>query len=313
MRRPLLLQETGGCFAKAPGRHICINVPVAETEIHPCVAFFVHVRCDTLRRGFLHGLRILLVSISSAAQVLRCRAELQVVMVRPWKGGNYLRNRSLVRFRIINMAFCIRDYHEMRRARAHIIRFHHNSENKKAASLLRLVRFKVSNRQRLAKQADLQGDAPYLRPVTLHMASLGLWTLPFCSLTRISPTFCSVASLPIESTPLFSSVGISTEWVLFPLQQQRDGRGLLLVAAHVTHGRQPWTTCRRRCTSELCSSRLRTAKPSTRETRGQACWSCTLPVETQLRKGADPSLNNQACSLRGTPACCTFASLVLRI
>ena len=34
------------------------------------------------------------------------------------------------------------------------------------------------------------------------MASLGLWTLPFCSLARISSTFCSVASLPIESTPL---------------------------------------------------------------------------------------------------------------
>ena len=34
------------------------------------------------------------------------------------------------------------------------------------------------------------------------MASLGLWTLPFCSLARISPTFCSVASLPIESTPV---------------------------------------------------------------------------------------------------------------
>ena len=33
------------------------------------------------------------------------------------------------------------------------------------------------------------------------MASLGLWTLPFCSLARISPTFCSVASLPIESRP----------------------------------------------------------------------------------------------------------------
>ena len=27
--------------------------------------------------------------------------------------------------------------------------------------------------------------------------------MPFCSLARISPTFCSVASLPIESTPLF--------------------------------------------------------------------------------------------------------------
>ena len=52
-----------------------------------------------------------------------------------------------------------------------------------------------------------------------------------------------------------------------------------MVAAHVAHGRQPWTTCRRRCTSELCSSRLWTANPSTHETRGQACWSRTLPIK----------------------------------
>ena len=86
-----------------------------------------------------------------------------------------------------------------------------------------------------------------------------------------------------------------------------------MVAAHVAHGRQPWTTCRRRCTSEQCSSRLRTARTSTHETRGQACWSYTPPVAPQLCRGADPSLNNQTCSLRATPACCTFASLELRI
>ena len=89
----------------------------------------------------------------------------------------------------------------------------------------------------------------------------------------------------------------STEGVLFPLQrrplQQRDGRGLLLVAAHVAHERQPLTTCRRRCTSKQCSSRLRTARTSTNETRGQACWSRILPVAMQPREGADPSLANQ--------------------
>ena len=72
-------------------------------------------------------------------------------MVRPWKAGNYLRNRLLVRFRIIRMAFCIRDYHETRRARAHIVRCHHDSGNNKAAAPLRLLRFKVSNRHGLAK------------------------------------------------------------------------------------------------------------------------------------------------------------------
>ena len=48
------------------------------------------------------------------------------------------------------------------------------------------------------------------------MASLGLWTLPFCGLARIFPTFCSVVSLTIELTPLFSSNSTSTEWVFFP-------------------------------------------------------------------------------------------------
>ena len=48
-------------------------------------------------------------------------------------------------------------------------------------------------------------------------------------------------------------------------------------------------------------------------TRGQVCWSCPLPVAPQLCRGADPSLNNQTCSLRATPACCTCASLELRI
>ena len=86
-----------------------------------------------------------------------------------------------------------------------------------------------------------------------------------------------------------------------------------MVAAHVAHERQLWTTCRRRCTSELCSSRLRTADPSTHETRGQACWACPLPVALQPRRGADPSLNSQTCSLRAKPACCDFARLALRI
>ena len=45
----------------------------------------------------------------------------------------------------------------------------------------------------------------------------------------------------------------------------------------------------------------------TPETRGQACWSRTLPVATQPREGADPSLHNQTCLLRATPACCKFA------
>ena len=48
-------------------------------------------------------------------------------------------------------------------------------------------------------------------------------------------------------------------------------------------------------------------------TRGQVCWSCPPPVAPQLRRGADPSLNNPTCSLHAMPACYTFASLELRI
>ena len=88
-------------------------------------------------------------------------------MVRPWKAGIYLRYRQLVRLRIIMMAFGIRDYHETRRARAHIVRCHHDSGTNKAASLLRLLRFEVSTRQGLAKYADLQWDTLCLRPVAL--------------------------------------------------------------------------------------------------------------------------------------------------
>ena len=80
-----------------------------------------------------------------------CHGPRPSVMVRPWNAGNYLRTWKLVRFRHIKLAFCIWDYHETRRARAHIARCHHGSGNNNAASLLRLLRFKVSNRQGLAK------------------------------------------------------------------------------------------------------------------------------------------------------------------
>ena len=154
-------------------------------------------------------------------------------------------------------------------------------------------------------------------PCYLKMASLGLWALPFYSLARISPTFCSVASLPTEPTSL-SFLG----W-------HPDGVGPLPPPAATTttarrqgapvgrRARGTWTATldyvQKTCTSELCSSRLRTAKPSTHETRGQACWSCTLSVEIQPREGADPSITDQTCSLRATPTCCTFASLALRM
>ena len=96
---------------------------------------------------------------------------------------------------------------------------------------------KVSNHHGLAKLADLQGDTLCLRPVTVQY---GVVRLMDFAILQSGLNLSDVVQRCIAShrvTPLFSSDGISTEWVLFPLQrrplQQREGRGLLLVAAHV--------------------------------------------------------------------------------
>ena len=67
-----------------------------------------------------------------------------IVMVWPWKAGNYPQNRQLVRFGIVWMAFCIRDNHDIGRARARTVRCHNDSGNNRAASLL-LLRFKKAS------------------------------------------------------------------------------------------------------------------------------------------------------------------------
>ena len=155
-----------------------------------------------------------------------------------------------------------------------------------------------------------------LRAIPAQMASLGWWTLPFCSLARMSPTFCTVASIPIESTPhLFLGWYLNGVGPLPPpavttatAQQQGSPVG--------RRARDIWTATLdyvRRCTSVQCSSRFRTARTITHETRGRACLSRTLPVAMQPREGADPSLTNTTCSLRAPPACRNCASLALRI
>ena len=112
------------------------------------------------------------------------------------------------------------------------------------------------------------------------MASFAYGLCHFAVLLESLRRFVALHRFPSSQRPCISSDGISTEWVLFPLLrrplQQRDGRGLVLVAPLVENGRQPWTTCKRRCTSEQCSSRLRTAETSTHETRGQAWFSRTF-------------------------------------
>ena len=122
------------------------------------------------------------------------------------------------------------------------------------------------------------------------MASLGLWTLPFC---RISPT---VAFVNLQSGLNLSDVLVALH--RFPsshapvfLGWHLNGVGLLPPPAATTQD----------------------GEPSTHETIGQACWSGPLPVVLQPRRGADPSLNKQTCSLRAKPACCDFARLALLI
>ena len=56
----------------------------------------------------------------------------------------------------------------------HIVKCQHASGNIEAASLLYLLRFKVSNRQGLAKWADLQGDTLSLRLVISQRILSGL-------------------------------------------------------------------------------------------------------------------------------------------
>ena len=52
------------------------------------------------------------------------RARVSVLMVRPWKAGNYLKVGNFVRFRIVGMSFRIQDKYHVGRARhlpVHII------------------------------------------------------------------------------------------------------------------------------------------------------------------------------------------------
>ena len=79
------------------------------------------------------------------------------VMVRPWKAGNYLRMGNWSVFVLLEWRFVFGIIMK-REARAHIVRCHHHSGNNIAASLLRLLRFIVSNRHGLVKSAHLQGD-----------------------------------------------------------------------------------------------------------------------------------------------------------
>ena len=146
--------------------------------------------------------------------------------------------------------------------------------------------------------------------------------MPFCNLRRISPTFCTVALLPIEPTPLlFIGWHINGVDILPPpptttTTVRRQGRPV------GSRARASWMTLLR-LRAENAAARRNAPRDSGRpgrrhegqdpETRGQPCWSCNPSRAIQLRRGADPGRNDHTCLLSDTPVCSTVAGLALRI
>ena len=100
---------------------------------------------------------------------------------------------------LVGSEMCIRD-RDGREPR--IVRCHHDSGNNKAAFLLRLLRAKVSNhhgnRQTCKGILCVSALSPY------NIASLGLWTLPFCSLACFSSdVLVALHRFPSSHAPVF--------------------------------------------------------------------------------------------------------------
>ena len=146
---------------------------------------------------------------------------------------------------------------------------------------------------------------------------IGLGTLPFCSLARISPTFCSVTSLPIESTPLFF-----LGWHL-------NGVGPLPPRAATTttarrqeppvghRARGTWTATLNYVQKTLHLGAMLLATPDgqnkyARDKRpGMLVPHFAGCYATPPRSRPKP--HQPDCSLRAPPECCNIASLALRI
>ena len=149
------------------------------------------------------------------------------------------------------------------------------------------------------------------------MASLGSWTLPFCSPARISPTFCSVASRPIESRPCFPRMASQRSGSSSP--SSGDHYNSEKAGASCWSPRTWHTDGNFGLRAEDAASRSFAPRDLGRPIRARTrrevrlAGLSPLPVALQPRRGADPSPNNQTCSLRAKPACCDFARLALLI
>ena len=140
--------------------------------------------------------------------------------------------------------------------------------------------------------------------------------MPFCSLARISPTFCSVASFPIESRPCFSRMASQRSASYSPSSGDHYNS--------VKAGASCWPPCNCTWTATLDYVQktlhfgallLATQDGRSEYARDERSGLLVLPSArcAATPQRSDPSLNNQICSLRAKPARCDFARLALRI
>ena len=137
-------------FCTCPVRHHCCCSMVSKNREH--YSILTHCMMEWLRAGPYNGKTTLNCEYESCKIVacpfnhttMQCTTASSNVKVRPWKAGNYPKNRYLIRFRIVRMAFCIRDNHEMRRARASRLRCHHGSGGINKADSLQHLRLEES-------------------------------------------------------------------------------------------------------------------------------------------------------------------------
>jgi len=149
------------------------------------------------------------------------------------------------------------------------------------------------------------------------MASLGLWTLPFCSLACFSfDVLVALHLFPSSHAPVFlgwhlNGVGPLPPPAATTITARRQGPPV------DRRARGTWTATLDYVQKTLHLGALLLATQDGRsehardERSGLLVLLSARCAATQQR--SDPSLNNQTCSLRAKPACCDFASLALRI
>ena len=148
------------------------------------------------------------------------------------------------------------------------------------------------------------------------MASLGLWTLPFCSRAGISPPLCSIASLPIEPTPqLFFGWHLNGVAIPPPAPTTTTVRRQ---APPVGRGaRGTWTTTLDSVQKTLnVGATLRAIQDGlneyVRDKRPGVLVPHSAGCNATPQRSRSKSLNSQTCFLRATPSCSKLTSTAPR-